>query len=546
MNRPNILWISFEDSTPRFGCYGDKIARTPNVDRLAAEGCRFPNAFCTAGVCAPSRAAIITGMYQTFIGAQHMRTQHTMPHTPNPVTSYATVPPPYVKCFTEYLRAAGYYCTNNGKTDYQFDSGWMRAPFTAWDVQRELPLDQPDLLAIHWRNRPRPDQPFFAVFNLMRTHESQQWPKPGETLQTDPAAVTVPPYLPDTLEVRKTIARQYDNIAFNDTQVGTLLQQLEEDGLAADTIVFLWSDHGEGLPRSKRWPYDTGIRIPLIVRWPGQLQPGSVDERLVSLIDLGPTVLSLCGVPRPYHLQGQPFLGPEAQPREYVFATRDRYDESYDLVRAVRDRRYKYIRHYYPQLEYSMWVPYRNRHPAMQELWRLYAEGKLTEPQQFLMQTHRPPEELYDTATDPWELRNLAADPAQRATLDRLRAVLDAWQAKYDPWRDIPETEMLERMWPGRKQPLTDMPCFVPLGPGQPGTELMNEGGRLRGPVLMQLTCATQGASIGYTLQTGKDVRWELYAGPFRLPPGTTTLRAKAIRYGYKESAERVATFIVS
>jgi hypothetical protein len=175
----------------------------------------------------------------------------------------------------------------------------------------------------------------------------------------------------------------------------------------------------------------------------------------------------------------------------------------------------------------------------------LHAEGKLTETQQFLMQTHRPPEELYDLAADPWELRNLAADPAQRATLDRLRAALDDWQTKYDPYRDIPETEMVERMWPGGKQPITDTPVFVLLGPGEPGTEMRNEGGTVRGPVLLQITSATQGASIGYTCSDSTDVRWELYAGPLRLPPGTHTVRAKAVRYGYKESAERAARFVV-
>lgn len=538
--RPNILWISFEDTSPRFGCYGDQVARTPNVDRLAAEGCRYPNAFCTAGVCAPSRAAIATGMYQTFIGAQHMRTAHWIGHAAQSPTPYETVPPPYVKHFSEHLRVAGYYCTNNSKTDYQFGS-----PFSAWDAN-EPAADRGDLLRIHWRNRPHKNDPFFAVFNLVRTHESGQWPKENETLTTDPSKVTVPPYLPDTLEVRKAIARQYDNIAYNDTQVGVLLRQLAEDGLTDNTVVFIWSDHGEGLPRAKRWPYDAGTRIPLIVRWPGQFPPGTVDERLVSLVDLAPTVLALCGVPAPQHLHGQPFLGPDAQPREYVFATRDRYDESYDMVRAVRDRRFKYIRNYYPQQPYMIWVPYNNRHPAMQELWRLHAEQKLTGPQLLLMQDQRPAEELYDTTADPFEINNLAAETAHRRVVERLRAALNDWQTKYDPFRDLPETEMVERMWPGHRQPVTDTPIFVPLGPGQPGTAPMNDGGELRAPVLLQLTCATQGASIGYTFKPGENVRWELYAGPLRLPPGTHMVRVKAIRYGYQESAERTARFVVN
>ncbi len=538
-NRPNILWISFEDTSPRFGCYGDPLARTPNVDRLAAEGCRFPNAFSTAPVCAPSRTAIATGVYATFIGGQHQRASHPIPHSARPATPYEVVPPPHVKHFSEYLRAAGYYCTNNSKTDYQFGS-----PFSCWDAN-EAVTQHGDLLRIHWRNRPRPQLPFFAVFNLQRTHESWQWPKENESLTTDPAQVPVPPWLPDTLPVRQAIARQYDNIAHNDRMVGELLRQLEEDGLTDNTIVFIWSDHGEGLPRAKRWLYDAGLRVPLIVRWPGQLKPGSVDERLVSLIDLAPTVLSLCGLPVPAHLQGQPFLGPDAKPREYAFATRDRFDESYDRARAVRDARFKYIRNFYPLQPYLIWVPYGNRHPAMQELWRLHAEGKLTGPQTLLMQDQRPAEELYDTAADPSEVHNLAADPAHRATLERLRAALDDWQDRYDLYGGMAETEMVEKMWPGRQQPVTDTPCFIPLGPGQPGIERMDDGGTLREPVLLQITCATQGASIGYTFDPGQDARWQLYAGPLRLPAGTHTLRAKAVRYGYKESAERAATFVV-
>ena len=235
-DRPNILWISLEDTTPRFGCYGDPIARTPNIDRLAEGGCRFPNAFSTAGVCAPSRSAIITGMYQTSIGTHYMRTAHTNKNAPNMATPYSAVPPPYVKTFTEYLRAAGYYCTNNSKTDYQFTP-----PITAWDDNSNNG---------HWRNRDE-GQPFFSVFNPTVTHESGMWERDNRPLTTNPDDVELPPYLPDTPKARKALARQYDNLATSDARVGELLDQLEEDGLAENTIVFLWSDHGEGLPRGK-------------------------------------------------------------------------------------------------------------------------------------------------------------------------------------------------------------------------------------------------------------------------------------------------------
>jgi arylsulfatase A-like enzyme len=294
-------------------------------------------------------------------------------------TPYSAVPPHYVKTFTEYLRAAGYYCTNNKKTDYQFTP-----PFTAWDECNDH---------AHWRNRPEGGQPFFSVFNPTITHESGMWPRDDRPLMTDPSQVKLPPYLPNTPKAREALARHYDNLARADERVGEILRELEEDGLAENTIVFLWSDHGEGLPRGKRWPYDAGIRIPLIVRWPGRLEPGSVCDDLVSLIDLGPTVLSLCDVELPRHLQGQPFLGPQAVPRAYIFASRDRHDEAYDMVRAVRDKRYKYIRNFHPELPYLLWIPYRNRHPVVQEMWRLYAEGKLEGPQKLMFQTRRPPEE---------------------------------------------------------------------------------------------------------------------------------------------------------
>ena len=321
-----------------------------------------------------------------------MRTTHTNPDAPELPTPYSAVIPSYVKCFSEYLRACGYYCTNNQKTDYQFDP-----PFTAWD---ELSGEA------HWRNRPDPSQPFFAVFNLGRTHESGMWEDSQADASVDPADVVLPPYFPDTPKVREAMTRMYANIEYNDRILGMYLEQLKEDGLEDSTVVFHWSDHGP-LPRGKRWPYDSGVHVPLIIRWPGMLEPGSVSDRLVSTIDLGPTVLSIAGIPIPNHIQGKAFLGTQEAPeRKYVYMSRDRYDESYDMVRAVRDKRYKYIRNYHPELPYLLWIPYRNKHPIMQEMWRLYVEGGLKGPQLLMFQTERPPEELYDLWNDPHEITN--------------------------------------------------------------------------------------------------------------------------------------------
>ncbi len=527
--RPNILWISLEDTSPRFGCYGDPLARTPHIDRLAAEGRRYPLAFSVAGVCAPSRSAIITGMYPTSIGAHHMRTSHRNAQAPLASPPYSVVPPPYVRAFPEYLRAAGYFCTNNAKTDYQFTP-----PLTAWDVCGQ---------EAHFRQR-GPDQPFFAVFNFTNTHESGMWPREDRPLRTDPDQVRLPPYLPDTPKARAALARQYDNLETVDARVGQVLAELEADGLARETIVFLWSDHGEGLPRGKRWPYDAGIHIPLIVRWPGALEAGGTASELVSLIDLGPTVLSLAGVPVPRHLQGQVFVGPQASPRTYAYASRDRHDEAYDMVRAVRDRRFKYLRNYYPDRPYLPWIAYRNRHPAMQELWRLHAADALEGPQRLLMQPSRPAEELYDCEADPYELQNLASDPAHRATLERLRAAMDDWRARYGDLGDVPEERMVRQMWPDGVQPQTQPPVFAVLGDGEPGTA-PSEGGAYRGPLLLQLHCPTQGASIAYRLEGDPGDRWRLYSSPLRLAAGRTTLCARAVRIGYADSEERAATFTV-
>lgn len=525
--RPNILWVTIEDLSPHLGSYGDPVAQTPTLDRLASEGVRFTNAFSTAAVCAPSRSAIITGMYQTSIGTHHMRTTHVGPGLPTP---YEAVPPPYVKTFTEYLRGAGYYCTNNVKTDYQFAT-----PATAWDESSNT---------AHWRNRPDPSQPFFSVFNFTTTHESANWPDPKHT---DPATVPVPPYYPDTLPVRNSIARLYDNVAMVDGQIGEILRQLDEDGLTGNTIVFFMSDHGDGLPRAKRWLYDSGLHVPMIVRWPGMINPGTVDEELVSLVDLAPTVLSLAGVDLPVHLQGQAFLGPrKSAPRDYIFAARDRFDESYDMVRAVRDGQFKYIQNYYPLQPYVLWIPYRNQSPIMQELLRLYAEDGLEGPQRNWFNYPRPAEELYDTQADPFELNNLAANPEYEDHLNRLRQALDSWREESKDMGDISEEVMIAHIWPGGVQPVTARPIILPHHAMQVSDAGVPPGGSFDEPVTIQIHCPTQGASIAYTTESVEPVHWLLYSGPITFKEGVTTLRAKAIRYGYKESDEVSATFTIT
>ncbi len=521
--RPNILWISCEDLSPRLGCYGDHVAQTPNIDRLAGQGIRYTNVFTSAPVSAPCRSGIITGMYQTSIGTHHMRTSHRAEGLPTP---YEAVPPPYVKTFTEYLRAAGYYCTNNVKTDYQFES-----PVTAWDECSNK---------AHYKDRPDREMPFFAVFNLGVTHESNNWHEPEST---DPSSVEVPPYYPDNEIVRKNIARLYDNIARLDTMVGEILKELEDEGLAENTVVFFWSDHGDGLPRAKRWLYDSGTRIPLIIRWPGYIEGGVSDCRLISSIDFGPAVLSVAGVPVPKHMQGRPFLGAQTKPpRNFVFSARDRFDESYDMVRSVRDARYRYIRNYYPLEPYVLWVPYRNRMPVMQELVRLYAEDRLEGAQKIWFSEKRPPEELYDCDKDPHQINNLADDPAYKDVLKSMSARLDKWMVNTKDMGHIPEYQMINDMWPGGVQPVTAGPAFIVYNREQANLTVKSTGGAYSYPVKIAVYCPTQGASIAYSADTA-NVNWKLYTGPIKLNKGTTVLRAKAIRYGYKESNEVTARF---
>lgn len=429
--RPNVLWLSCEDMGPHLGCYGDPVARTPVLDALAAAGCRYTHCFTTAPVCAPNRSSIITGVHATTLGSHHMRSGGE-----GADPSLKPTLPKDVECFPALLRRAGYYCTNNNKEDYNF----IR-PDDVWDDSSKT---------AHWRNRGDKAQPFFAVFNYTGTHESQLFARKdalGE--RTDPQTVTPPPFHPDTPAVRDTWAHYYDLVAAMDTWAGELLAQLEEDGLAENTIVMFWADHGPGMPRCKRLLYDSGLHVPLIVRVPeslrgiAPLKPGFVSEELVSSVDFAPTVLRLTGLELPRHLQGRFFAGPGLPPpRAFVFAGRDRMDERYDMIRAVRDTRFKYIRNYEPWKPRDQFMDYAERSPIKKELNRLARAGTLPAGAAWVTQTRKPPEELYDTQSDPHELNNRADDPAHADTLTRLRAAHDAWMVESRDLGLLPEPEL--------------------------------------------------------------------------------------------------------
>ncbi|OVE79702.1 sulfatase [bacterium I07] len=440
--KPNILWLSTEDISANLGCYGDPDAKTPILDALANRGVRYSHAFTVAGVCAPNRSAIITGVHQTALGTHHMRAGgEGVDRSNKPVI------PAEIRCFSAYLRERGYYCTNNRKQDYQFT-----APPDSWDESSGK---------AHWKNRPGPETPFFAVFNYGDTHEGTIRAEPERharitarlqaAQKQDPAKMTtLPPYYPDTPVTRKQWSQYYELITGLDYWIADKLQELEDAGVAENTIVFFWSDHGVGLPRAKRWLYDSGVHVPLIVYAPdglnpgGLKKPGSVDDRMISSIDLGPTVLNLAGIARPDYMQGQAFLGPELpSERKYVYGARDRMDERYDIIRMVRDKRYKYIKNYEPYKPYYQYIQTAERSPVMQEIRRVHALGLLPEAAQVFMADSKPAEELYDLKTDPHEYQNLANRPEHKKLLERMRKAHTDWVVETQDLGLIPEPELV-------------------------------------------------------------------------------------------------------
>ena len=518
----NVVWISCEDMGPILGAYGNTIIKTPNLDRLASEGVLYKNAYSTVGVCAPSRFSIITGMYSARLGAHNMRTgdYHNF-KTPEEVSykqdigvidkagvnipQYEVVPPKYVKPFTEILRRNDYYCANNFKCDYQFN-----CPFTSWDEVSST---------VSFRDAPK-DRPFFYVWNSLLTHESRIWQRSNEALTVDPQDVIIPDYFPDIPEVRMDIARKYSNIEAMDEKVGELLNQLEEDGLLETTIIMFWSDHGGNLLRQKRAVGNSGLNVPLIVRYPDKKMAGKVENRIVSLMDLAPTVLSLLNIDPPSHYDGKAFAGSfEDQPREYAFGTADRFDESTDMQRSVMDGRFVYIKNFMPELPLIYRNKYRERIPMNSKLIQMDSQGELQGDASYIFMKTKEVEELYDLQNDPYEVKNVARNPEYSDKLVELRNALSAWQIEIDDKGFLPENEIVESFWPEMKQPVTEDVIFSSNSDG-----------------LISLTSTTAGASIGYQLDENiGSNNWEFYHKPLRINEDQR-LAARAIRIGFKAS----------
>ncbi|MEO1992231.1 MAG: sulfatase-like hydrolase/transferase [Pirellulales bacterium] len=439
--KPNILWITVEDMSPTLGCYGDDFARTPNLDTFANESILYTNAFASSPVCSPSRSTLITGMYSASMGTNQMRSSNHIPTG--------------VKGFPAFLRKSGYYTSNNVKTDYNCAENKQLIE-ESWNLSSA---------EAHWRDR-KPDQPFFSVFNDMTTHQSRTmvWPYPvfqkhiqsqlSKQEISNPQDVPLPPYYPDTPVIRKTVARYYDCISVMDKNVKRILDQLEEDGLADDTIVFFYSDHGSGMPRHKRLLLDSGMRVALMVRFPKKYQhlapaaPGTRLDRLVSFVDFPPTVLNLIGHPIPAYMQGIPFLGPHSKiERETVYGTRDRVDEVMETARSVRDKQFLYVRNYMPHLSYNQPSVFSDLGEIRNDITRAAKTDldALSAAQRAYAGPRKPVEEFYDCTADPDNIRNLLTvelSPNQQAALERLRGTYTQTRRKIRDVGALPESVM--------------------------------------------------------------------------------------------------------
>lgn len=503
--QPNIIWLVAEDQSPEwFPMYGSETIALPNLEGLARDGVVFENAYSPVPVCAPARSAIITGMYPTTLGTHNMRTYNAYATLNQPeigIPSYSPIVPDGVKMFTEYLRRQGYYCTNGPKEDYNF-----KKLESAWDESSK---------EAHWRKR-KAGQPFFAVFNFSVCHESQIWNRGKDSLFVDPEKVPVPPYFPDNEVIRHDLAVNYSNLKRLDDQVGKIIDQLKEDGLYENSIIFFYGDHGGPFPRHKRALYETGTQVPMVIKFSKNENAGKRDGRLLSFIDLAPTVLSMADIEPPKVMQGSAQFGKyEATNKpKYIFFSTDRFDELYDRLRAVRSHRYKYIKSFDPSLPHAIPVAYREQMPMMQELRKLYANGSLNAAQSKWFATPKPEEELYDLKNDPYELTNLADRPELQDTLSHMRSVLNDWIHETNDLGQIPEKELLDKWLPDGKQPQL------------PELELEEKQGKIR------LISKKLDATIIW--KRPQDSLWNIYTEPLE---ANGSFEAKAERIGYMDSA---------
>jgi len=501
---PNIIWLVAEDQSPNwFPMYGDSTIRLPYIETLSKDGVVFTNAVSPVPVCAPARSAIITGMYPTTLGTHNMRSYNAYKAANQPeldIPSYSPIVPDGVKMFTQYLREKGYYCTNGPKEDYNF-----KKTNSAWDDSSRNH---------HWSKRNK-DQPFFSVYNFSVCHESQIWNRGKDPLFVSHSKIKVPPYFPDTDSVRHDLAVNYTNLKRLDNQIGQIMNGLKADGLYENSIIFFYGDHGGPFPRHKRALYDTGVKVPLVIKFPKNKNAGSIDDRLISFIDYAPTVLSLVGIEPPEVMQGRAQFGQHevtSKPK-YTFHSSDRFDELYDRLRAVRSEKYKYIKSYDTTISHAMRVSYREQMPMMRELRRLFMTEKINKEQSHWLNAKKPEEELYDLQNDPFELRNLATLPELQDTLVHYRKVLNDWISATNDLGRIPEKELISKWLPNGKQPQL------------PDLEMKKTDDTIN------LYSSIRDATILW--RHPKDSLWNIYMNP--IPVGTL-FEAKSERIGYIDS----------
>ncbi|WP_375587772.1 sulfatase [Flagellimonas aurea] len=473
-NQKNIVWIVCEDISPYLGSYGDATVHTPNLDALAKSGVRYTRVYTTAGVCAPSRSSIITGMNQISIGTSHMRTKNRPSLMPEGVPSYSAVLQVGVKAFPEYLREAGYYTTNNAKEDYQFEE-----PVTVWDESS---------VAASYQNR-APNQLFFSVFNFAISHESQII-SPPDSLYHRADEMVLPLYYENTAQMRHDKAALYTRIQQMDSDVGELIAQLKEDGVYEDSYVIFYSDHGGNLPWMKREILERGLHIPFIVKHPKGNNAGTVNNDLISSIDFAPSMLSIADVDIPENMQGKAFLGSKKShtKNQYVFAGRDRMADKYDRVRSVSDGTFRYVYNFHPEIPKYQDLAYRKQMASMKEIISMRDAGTIKNP--YLLDwfnTPKPVEELYYTAKDPDEVHNLANNKAYDGKKEELKKVLFQWMEEVGDLGAMSEKDMvLEHWWKGKGHPpKTSKPIIKETPQG------------------VSLSCETDGASIGYRIFDG-------------------------------------------
>ena len=502
--QPNIIWFVAEDQSPDFfPMYGDNTISLPTIESLSSNGVVFNNAYAPVPVCAPARSAIITGMYPTTLGTHNMRT-----HAPwNPanqeqigVQSYSPLVPEGTVMFTQLLRKNGYYCSNNAKEDYNFEK--LKS---AWDESGK---------EAHWKNRAK-GQPFFSVFNFEVCHESGIWKQGKNELLVSPDSVPVPPYFPDNEIIRHDLAVNYSNLKRMDDQIGKIIQQLKDDGLYENSIIFFYGDHGGPFPRHKRSLYETGLKVPMVVKFSKNKKESNIDNRFLNFIDLAPSILSLAGIEPPKIMHGKALLGKYKVDKdpEYIFTTSDRFDGFYDRIRAVRSLRYKYIKNFNTEISNALPIKYRKQMPMMQKMREMFMSGELNPVQSQWFNTPKPTEELYDLQNDPYELENLADKSELQDTLVHFRKVLNNWIKETNDLGGISEKELMKKWLIEGKQPNLE------------ALKIIKNGDKI------SLQSNVRDATILW--KQAKDSLWNIYAKPLSLE---SPFEAKAERIGYIDS----------